>query len=72
MVGVVSLIGSGGNFIFADFEIPRCQFLYKNARNVRYVLFRENLTTIQVFYFQLFVRDGKSYLTNGYVYTICL
>ena len=25
MVGVVSSIPSGGNFIFADFETPRCQ-----------------------------------------------
>ena len=26
-----------------DFETPRCQFLYKNARNIRFVLFRKNL-----------------------------
>ena len=26
MVGAVSSILSGGNFIFADFETPRCQF----------------------------------------------
>ena len=29
MVGVVSSIPSGGNFIFADFETPRCQFCTK-------------------------------------------
>ena len=29
MVGVVSLIPSGANFIFADFETPRCQFCTK-------------------------------------------
>ena len=29
MVGVVSSIPSGGNFIFADFETPRCQFCRK-------------------------------------------
>ena len=29
MVGVVSSIPSGGNFIFADFETPRCQFCVK-------------------------------------------
>ena len=29
MVGVVSSIPSGGNFIFADFESPRCQFCTK-------------------------------------------
>ena len=29
MVGVVSLIPSGGNFIFADFETPGCQFCTK-------------------------------------------
>ena len=29
MVGVVSSILSGGNFIFADFETPRCQFCTK-------------------------------------------
>ena len=34
MVGVVSLIPILDNFIFADFENPQCQFLYKNARNV--------------------------------------
>ena len=26
MVGVVSSIPCGGNFIFVDFETPRCQF----------------------------------------------
>ena len=29
MVGVVSSISSGGNFILADFETPRCQFCTK-------------------------------------------
>ena len=29
MIGVVSSIPSGGNFIFADFETPRCQFCTK-------------------------------------------
>ena len=29
MVGVVSLIPSGGNVIFADFETRRCQFCTK-------------------------------------------
>ena len=29
MVGVVSSIPSGGNFIFADFETPPCQFCTK-------------------------------------------
>ena len=29
MVGVVSSIPSGGNFILADFETPRCQFCTK-------------------------------------------
>ena len=29
MVGVVSSIPSEGNFIFADFETPRCQFCVK-------------------------------------------
>ena len=29
MVGVVSSIPSGGNFISTDFEIPRCQFCTK-------------------------------------------
>ena len=29
MVGVVSLIPSGGNFIFADFETPRRPFCTK-------------------------------------------
>ena len=29
MVGVVSSIPSRGNFIFADFETPRCQFCTK-------------------------------------------
>ena len=29
MVGVGSSIPSGGNFIFADFETPRCQFCTK-------------------------------------------
>ena len=29
MVGVVSSIPSGGNFIFADFETPQCQFCTK-------------------------------------------
>ena len=29
MVGVVSSIPSGGNFIIADFETPRCQFCKK-------------------------------------------
>ena len=29
MAGVVSSIPSGGNFIFADFETPRCQFCTK-------------------------------------------
>ena len=29
MVSVVSSIPSGGNFIFADFETPRCQFCTK-------------------------------------------
>ena len=29
MVGVVSSIPCGGNFIFADFETPRCQFCTK-------------------------------------------
>ena len=29
MVGVMSSIPSGGNFIFADFETPRCQFCTK-------------------------------------------
>ena len=31
MVGVVSSISSGSNFIFADFETPRCQFCTKMA-----------------------------------------
>ena len=29
MVGVLSSISNGGNFIFADFETPRCQFYTK-------------------------------------------
>ena len=29
MVGVVSSIPNGGNFIFAEFETPRCQFCTK-------------------------------------------
>ena len=29
MVGVASSIPSGGNFIFADFETPGCQFCTK-------------------------------------------
>ena len=29
MVGVVSSIPSRGNFTFADFETPRCQFCIK-------------------------------------------
>ena len=29
MVGVVSLNSSGGNFIFADFGTPQCQFCTK-------------------------------------------
>ena len=42
MIGVVSSISSGGNFIFAEFETPSMSILYKNARNVRFVLFRKN------------------------------
>ena len=38
MVDVVS-----SNVIFADFETPSMSILYKNARNVRFVLFRKNL-----------------------------
>ena len=41
-VAVVSSIPSGGNFIFADFWNPVMSILYKNARNVRFVLFRKN------------------------------
>ena len=29
MVGVMSSIPSGGNFIFTDFETPQCQFCTK-------------------------------------------
>ena len=41
MVGVVSSIPTGGNFIFANFETP-CTIVYNNARNVKFVLFRKN------------------------------
>ena len=46
MAGVVSSILSGGTFNFADFESPSMSILYKNARNVRFVLFRKNSTVI--------------------------
>ena len=43
MVNVESLIPTGGNFIFAEtLHKALLSFLYKNARNVRLVLFRKN------------------------------
>ena len=48
MVGVVSSILKGGNFIFADFGTPSMSILYKNARNVRFVLFRKNSSGINI------------------------
>ena len=43
MVGVVSSIPTGGNFVFCwNFEAP-FSVLYKNTRNVRFVLFTKNL-----------------------------
>ena len=41
-VGVVNAIPSGGNFYFCWFWNPVMSILYKNARNVRFVLFRKN------------------------------
>ena len=43
MVGVVSSIPSGGNFIFADFETPRCEFCTKS-----YLCYLEKLESVRI------------------------
>ena len=62
MVGVVNSIPSGGNFIFADFETPRCQFCTKmpEMSNLYYLGKTRIHSSCDIFIGDVNTRDGYS------------
>ena len=63
MVGVVSSIPSGGNFIFADFETPQCQFCTKMSEMSD--LFYLGKTRLRIMREGYVFRDMRQYVHVG-------